>query len=37
MTETVHCTLTTRMRLEVTDPDAFLAWTATNVTRSAVE
>ena len=33
MTEPVHCTLTMRMHLEVTDPDALLAWAAREAGR----
>ena len=33
MTSPVQCTLTMRMGLEVTDPDALLAWAAREVTR----
>lgn len=32
MTKPVHCTLTIRMHLEVTDPDALLTWAAGEVT-----
>jgi len=33
MTDPVQCTLTMRTHLEVTDPDALLAWAAREVTR----
>ena len=33
MTEPVRCILTMRMALEVTDPDALLAWVAREVLR----
>ena len=33
MTDPVQCALTMRTHLEVTDPDALLAWAAREVTR----